>query len=203
MKICTLTRVPLVLKKALPAVLLLACLSLAVTPCARAQMTLVFDYNISNANATTIRLQGSFADPSFLSKDATGYTSQFSIGEGGINFRKGDQTGMRGGSLNWSLTSGSSLTGNLIFDQVPDTTIGDRISLSIAPGYNVANALPSDYIAGASIDTTLIFNNTPLTSLGLLNTNGGTFTAGTNSVTWSVTAVPEPSTYALFAVLAC
>ena len=164
-------------------------------------MTLVFDYNISNANATTIRLQGSFADTSFLSQDASGYTSQFSIGESGINFRKGDQTGMRGGILNWSLTSGSSLTGNLAFNQAPDTTVGDRISLSIVPGFDVENALPLGYTAGTSIDTTLIFNDTTLTSLGLYNTNGGTFTAGTNSVTWSVTAVPEPSTYALFAGL--
>ena len=171
------------MKKIMPPVALLAVLSLALT--ARAQITLAFVYNSTtgntvasytgNWNGATFTPNGTNSgalfkiDPSFFAAEPVGSTS---ISSGVPLF----------GTAPWNTVTADSGTGDFL------AFTGDIV---YAQG---------GYTSGSPLAGSLTFVGKGLAALGFDASeiaNGGVLGSGGTAVTWSASAIPEPSTYAL------
>lgn len=189
-----LTRLPFVLKKTLPVVLLLGSLSLALAPKASAQMTLTFT---ETDGSTTLSYSGSWEIWTLAANPSVG-SAYAQIFAGAIYSRPAGTDSYSSavayaGDGSWSPTA--TTVGGVL------TSGSDSFSFSTG-GINA----PFGYSAGDPISGSVLFSGSSLSDLGLSGSSGAiNMTGGVTAISWSasVSAVPEPSTYAaIFGVIA-
>ena len=192
MKLSSINRLLVALKKTTPAVLLLGALSLATAPSALAQITLTFAYDgtdtISTFNVATNSLSGS-------SVGLLNVGADHSLGLGGYWSLSGVDTDL--------YSSDDFISAWDSFLQA-DSFSGDDFSLNSLGGFSV----PTGYnlSLGAALTGSMTWVNKSLMDLGFGSDadSSGSFAAAGTTVNWTATgsAVPEPSTFAALAGLA-
>jgi len=138
-------------------------------------------------NDVVVSYDGSW-DSFTSNSDAT--TNAINIASNGMISTDGSNidrmlTGVTKSSGSWTAsgTVASSRSGDLF---------GFNSSLVIAP---------DGYTAGSNLSGSITFSNNTLVGLGLTAGDSGSFTGGGNTVNFSVSAIPEPSTYVLISAL--
>lgn len=97
---------------------------------------------------------------------------------------------MSGASM--SLTSGTWTD----ISTIASSFSGDPFGFNLGGDYWA----PEGYIAGQSLSGSLTFANTDLVTMGFTPDSSGVFSGAGNTVTFSVSAVPEPATVGMLAV---
>ena len=178
-------RLLVTLKKALPAVLLLALLSLVTAPVARAQMTLDF---VEVGADVMVTYSGAWATASSATGNLTsaeGRANSLLILQGAYAY-SGNMTdnivGFTAGSAPWTSFNGTSVT-------------GDNFGFDIYRVYG-----PSEgYTSATTISGSMTVTAKTLSGIGLTTGTSGVMTSlnGGNVINWSAgPSVPEPSIYA-------
>lgn len=172
------------LKKSTSAILLLGSLLVGLIPAANAQFSI--DFVELNGN-TTATYSGSWVN--WNPSNTTGNSLEITNGSfNSIAGAYGANSHIGVGGMPWTTATATSRTGD---------------NFGFNSGENFA---PDSYTAGLSIAGTLVFDAHSLTNLGFSAgeiASGGSFDIDSTTLTWSasVSAVPEPSSYALLAAL--
>lgn len=165
--------------------------SLCLAPASWAQINIVFDYNITTPSATTITITGSWTSGDFVADkvaspwgsvsgtSVVNFTAPYDYSDNVFSASLGEFGKTSGAELVLAVTTGGTPSGNDFSWNVNGTVV-----------------VPSGYEAGDELHSVLVFAGKTYSDLGLVDLSGGTYTSGANTVTWSASPIPEPSTYA-------